>query len=95
MTGIGNNVTFVFENMDFGEEGISSVEICGRTRLDTNTIIMKLIQEDNTIVQDIEFKGSQNYQTCSFPVEPVQGKHDVMLVFLPGADFDFGWFRFS
>ena len=95
VTGIGNNVTFVFENMDFGEEGISSVEICGRTRLDTNTIIMKLIQEDNTIVQDIEFKGSQNYQTCSFPVEPVQGKYDVMLVFLPGADFDFGWFRFS
>ena len=35
--GIGNNVTFVYENMDF-EEGTGRIVICARTKLPNNTV---------------------------------------------------------
>ncbi len=35
---IGNNVTIVFEDMDFGDEGFRKLIICGRSHVEKNTI---------------------------------------------------------
>ena len=35
---IGNNVSLVFEDMDFGQEGCSKIKICGHSPIDKNTI---------------------------------------------------------
>ena len=95
VTGIGNNVSLEYDNMDFGERGFSSLTICGRTPLDKNTIHVRYSGADGEIKQIAEFARSEDYSEQTFRLESVKGMHKVTFVFLPGSCFDFKWFRFE
>lgn len=92
--GIGNNVSIVYENMEFGEKGTAGITICGRTRLPHNTIQLRFGGEEDT-VQAVEFACSEEYVCQSFVLRPVYGRKSVTFVFLPGSSFDFQWFQFQ
>lgn len=92
---IGNNVTLVFEDMDFGPEGAKAVSIVGRSRLDRNTIHIHFIDEGGTDkVQVVEYVGSKEFAEQTFGLEEIQGKCRVEFVFLPGSEFDFASLQF-
>ena len=87
--------------MDFGEEGVSRIEICGRTPLPVNTIHIHLTKEDGTkqncIVEFDKRDGSSSdldYVSQSFEIDKFKGKGMVTFVFLPGSKFDFHSFQF-
>ncbi|HHT37638.1 MAG: glycoside hydrolase family 2 TIM barrel-domain containing protein [Candidatus Wallacebacter cryptica] len=93
--GIGNNVSLVFEDMDFGDSGADKLVIYGRAPQGKNTIHISFADEDGETRQIIEFPASEEYQKLEFPIEKVTGKQTVTFIFLPGSNFDFGWFKFS
>ncbi len=95
ITGIGNNVTVVFEDMDFGETGTTKVTICGKSNLPMNTIHVRFNTENGDVNEVAEFAGSAEYTERTFTFPKVTGKATVNFVFLPGCDFDFKWFRFE
>lgn len=95
ITGIGNNVTIEFENMDFGEDGCMSVVLCGRSHIETNTIHLHFIDENGEEeVQILEVPYSEDYEEHIFPLEKVTGKKKVNFIFLPGSKFDMKYFQF-
>lgn len=95
ITGIGNNVSLEYDNMNFGETGFSKLLICGRTPLENNTIHIRFRGEDGEEVKQIaEFHHSDDYEVQEFTLAPVKGMQKVTFVFLPGCNFDFRYFRF-
>ncbi|MBQ8800640.1 MAG: DUF4982 domain-containing protein [Lachnospiraceae bacterium] len=95
ITGIGNNVTIVFEEMEFGEAGTTKVTICGKSKLPMNSIHIRFNTENGDINEVAEFAGAEEYTERVFTLPKVTGKATVNFVFLPGCDFDFKWFRFE
>ncbi len=94
--GIGNNVNLDFSDMDFGEQGTSSLTICGKSNTENNTINIKFFAEDGTsTTQVIEFAHTDSYEEKTFPLTPVKGAQKISFVFLPGSNFDFKWFKFQ
>ena len=96
VTGIGNNVTLEFSDMDFSERGFSKITIKGKTSLAYNTIHIQFINEegDNT-VQIVEFPKSEQYIERTFELNSIPDKCNVNFVFLPGSQFDFESFCFE
>lgn len=97
ITGIGNNVTMEYENMDFGAEGVTSITVCGYTPLERNTIHIHFTNEaGETVNRIIEFRGSgeKAYSEQSFTFEKLTGKGKVEFIFLPGSHFDFAYLQF-
>lgn len=95
IAGIGNNVTLVFEHMDFGENGASQLVICGKTPHEVNNIRLLTEWEDGRKEQEsLEFPYAKEERELTFTILPKQGKAKVSFVFLPGSAFDFEWFRF-
>ena len=95
---IGNNVTLVYENMDFGTCETEQLLICGRTPLVGNTIHIHFTNEDGeTIGRMVEFNGSGTgeYNEQSFAIEKIQGKGRLEFIFLPGSQFDMEYFHFQ
>lgn len=92
--GIGNNVSLEYADMDFGEQGVNRITICGRTPLANNTIHVRFVGEES-VNQIVEFPHEEEYAVHSFALQPVKGLQKVVFVFLPGCDFDFKWFRFG
>ncbi len=93
---IGNNVNLDFSDMDFGEQGTSSLTICGKSNTENNTINIKFFAEDGTsTTQVIEFAHTDSYEEKTFPLTPVKGAQKISFVFLPGSNFDFKWFKFQ
>ena len=95
ITGIGNNVTLEYENMDFGEEGLHSITICGHSPIEMNTIHVRFYGEDGDLNQIVEFPYSDDYEERTYPLENVKGKCKVNFIFLPGSKFDLKWFKFE
>jgi beta-galactosidase len=91
---IGNNVTVVFDNMDFGEVGFRKLIICGRSHVEKNTIHVRFQSDEGSVNQIAEFEYSEAYVEKEFELTSVQDKQQVNFIFLPGSDFDFRWFRF-
>lgn len=91
--GIGNNVTLVFDNMEF-TKGLSKLIICGRSPIDKNTIHVRFIGSCGEIKQIVEFEYSDEYTQREFAMDNVTGLQSVSFIFLPGSDFDFKWFCF-
>lgn len=92
--GIGNNVSLVFTEMDFGEKEISGITIKGRARAGSNAIHIRFFNGTEEIKQMVEFPISEEYIQQKFALEPVKGKWEVDFVFLPGSYFDFESFCF-
>lgn len=95
ITGIGNNVSIEFANMDFGENGASRLTICGHSQNTVNTIHIRYESSAETKIEIVEFKGSENYCEQVFDIKPFTGRANISLVFLPGSKFDLKWFKFN
>ncbi len=88
ITGIGNNVTVTYTEMDFGEEGTAGIRICGRAPESSNSLHIRFSQGEEEIKQLVEFTMCGEYTEKEFSLTPVKGKWDVSFVFLPGSCFD-------
>lgn len=88
VTGIGNNVSLVFKEMDFGEEGTSKICIKGRAPKGDNTIHVRFADPSGEIKNIIEFKKCDEYTECEYEFDKIKGMKDVSLVFMPGSCFD-------
>ena len=95
VTGIGNNVSLVFEEMDFQEKGTCRLNILGRTPLDHNTIQIRFTGKEQEISIMAEFLCSAEYNWQSFELPKITGIQTVTFVFLPGCHFDFKSFYFE
>ena len=94
VTGIGNNVTLTWENMDFGERGEVMLCIDGRTPLETNAVSIRIENENGDSENSLaEFRGTEREEQ-RFTVQTPGGVCRVNFVFLPGCQFDFYGFRF-
>ena len=92
---IGNNVTLVWENMDFGTEREVLLTIDGRTPLDANAITFRMEREDGeTETRLISFRGTERGPQ-TFPFSVPGGNCRISMIFLPGSQFDLYGFRFS
>ena len=94
VTEIGNNVSLVFRNMDFGERGTRTVRICGRTPLWRNSIQIRFYDGEQEIRRIVEFCQCEEYEEQTFLIEKVTGLKEVTFIFLPGSRFDFKSFEF-
>lgn len=45
--------------------------------------------------QLVEFTHSDGYEERVFELDKITGVQKVTFLFLPGSNFDFGWFRFE
>ena len=88
VTGIGNNVSLVFKEMDFGNDGTSKLVIKGRAPKSDNTIHVRFADVNGEIKNIIEFKKSEDVTECEFEFDKIKGMKDVSLVFMPGSYFD-------
>lgn len=91
---IGNNVSLVFEDMDFREAGSKKLVICGHSPLDKNTLHIQFSGQNGDSKQIVEFAYSDDYCEREFTLERITGLQTVTFVFLPGSQFDFKWFQF-
>ncbi|MRH43424.1 DUF4982 domain-containing protein [Aquibacillus halophilus] len=91
--GIGNNVSLEYNHLDF-EKGARKLVICGRSPIDKNTIHVRFANEEGESNQLVEFTQSDDYVEHSVDLEKITGEQKVTFIFLPGSNFDFGWFRF-
>ena len=92
---IGNNVSLVFSEMDFGQEAPGQLVIEGRAEKTANTIHLLFSDGQKEIRQILEFPAGSAYERRCFDLEPFTGRGTVTFVFLPGSCFDFHWFRFE
>lgn len=92
---IGNNVSLIFENMDFKDKNLSSLTVKGRALKGSNTIHVRFHNGQEEIKQIVEFAQSKDWAEQSFCLEPLSGAWDVSFVFMPGSCFDFEWFYFQ
>lgn len=92
---IGNNVSLVFRELDFGEKGCRRVGILGRTALENNSIHICFQGEGGEERRIVEFRRQEDWGRQVFDIEPVCGMRDVTFLFLPGSRFDFSDFRFE
>ena len=95
VTGIGNNVSIEFKDMDFGSEGASSVTICGRAPKGTNTIHVRFSDGEEEIKNVIEFECCEEYSSRKFSFGKITGMKNVSFVFMPGSCFDMRSFKFG
>ena len=92
--GIGNNVSLEFEHMDFTSDCATKLVVFGRSPIDKNTINIKFANDEGESNQLVEFTMSNVYEERIFKLEKITGMQKVTFIFLPGCNFDFGWFRF-
>ena len=81
--------------MDFGEQGVSKIVICGHSPIDKNTIHIRFSGDGGESNQLVEFTQSDGYVERTFELERVAGMQKVNFIFLPGSNFNFAWFRFE
>lgn len=92
--GIGNNVSIVYSDMDFGEEGVSKVTIEGESPIDVNTIHIQIKTADDEYKEIIEFMHSEGYEERTFNIRKITGNSQLTFVFLPGSLFNLKAFTF-
>jgi beta-galactosidase len=96
VTGIGNNVSFRYEEMDF--EGCSEavLVIDGATPLAENPITLRMQTSDGgERTEMVVFRGGKGRCEQRFAVSVPGGVCSLTFVFLPGSCFDFYSFRFE
>ena len=94
VTNIGNNVSLVFERMDFGSCENAVLALHGSTPLKANPITVRVQNEAGDEVTEVaDFQNGAQRQTFTVPVLP--GVCTVTFEFLPGSQFDFYGFAFS
>jgi len=92
--GIGNNVTLIFDDMDFTANSMNKIQICGSTPLAKNVIQIRFDDGEVESIQVVEFMRTTDYEVQEFMLEDVGFNQRVSFIFLPGCQFDLKWFRF-
>lgn len=94
---IGNNVVIAFKDLNFGENGVDSVTIRGKTSNPVNSIQIRCTPKGGSqITQLAEFEHSEEYVERSFKLDRISGEiSEMSFVFMPGSEFGFDWFRFE
>ncbi len=93
-TGIGNNISPVFNHMDFGDCTHAALCLDGCTSLTTNPVAIRFTNADGEqMISLAQFAGTQR-STQSFDLSVLRGECSVELVFPPGSQFDFYGFTF-
>lgn len=92
---IGNNVSLEYEEMDFTNEGVTKLVVCGHSPINQNTIHIRFSNGDGESNQLIEFTGTEGYEERVFSLDRIAGVQKVTFIFLPGSRFNFSWFRFE
>ncbi|MDF2586823.1 MAG: glycoside hydrolase [Anaerocolumna sp.] len=95
ITNIGNNVTIIFDEMDFGIDGCKKLILCGSSNIENNTIHLCFNSDNGEIKQIVEFSHTIDYVEREFVLDAVFGLQIVSFIFLPGCNFNFKWFRFE
>ena len=96
VTGIGNNVSFGYLEMDFEDCTEAALVIDGATPLAENPITIRMQDAaGNERTELVTFKGGDGRNQQRFTVQVPQGVCSVTFVFLPGSNFDFYSFRFE
>ena len=92
---IGNNVSLIYENMDFGDAARAKICIDGRTPLNENPITLRFQNEAGESLTSLaQFKGVERGKQV-FETDVLPGLCTVSFVFLPGCQFDFYGFQFE
>ncbi|MDO5435179.1 MAG: glycoside hydrolase family 2 TIM barrel-domain containing protein [Clostridia bacterium] len=92
--GIGNNVTLVWNEMDFGNAGEAELVLRGNTPLETNAVTIRMENDRGENLTELAmFRGDAGTEQ-SFPIRVPGGMCSVSLVFLPGSCFDLYGFVF-
>lgn len=95
VVGIGNNVSLVYEHMDFGTATRAKVFIDAQTSLNANPVNIRFQNaEGDHLTAIAQFKGTERGRQV-FEVEVLPGECTVSFVFLPGSKFDFYGFCFE
>lgn len=93
---IGNNVSLVYNSMDFEGEKRVRLTLDGATPLAENAVTVLL---ENAAGEQLRglcgFKKSEGREEQTFELELPDGCDKVSFVFLPGSRFDFYGFRFE
>ena len=93
---IGNNVTLVFDHMDFGPNPPSGITLCWRSIIDKNSIQLLPQDEKEEQKEIIEVQHSKDYCEETFtPNLGFTGAKTLSLVFLPGTKLDLNWIKFN
>ena len=91
---IGNNVTLIFDEMDFGDTKDWTLMIRGKTRLQINSVTVRFRNQNMETVNEVaDFLGN-GCEEQFFRMHTPGGLCSVAFVFLPGSDFDFEAFQF-
>ncbi len=92
---IGNNVTLVYEGMNFGAEGTDRVALCWRSNQPKNSIQILFADDQGESREMVEVAANPEYTYAIFPLSmPMTGKKTVSLLFLPGCSLDLAWIEF-
>jgi len=92
---IGNNVSLVYGQMDFGESSHARLMLDGATPLENNPVTIRFENEQcETSTALAQFKGTGRSQQ-TFEMDVLPGICTVSFVFLPGSQFDFYQFQFK
>ena len=94
---IGNNVVIAFKDLSFGEKGVDSITIRGRTPNPVNSVQIRYTPKNgNQITQLAEFEHSEEYVERTFELDNINGDiSELSFIFMPGSAFDFDWFKFE
>ena len=92
---IGNNVTLVYEGMDFGDATRARLILDGATALPVNPVTVRFQSRDGQELTALaQFAGGSRAEQA-FDLDVLPGPCTVSFVFLPGSRFDFYAFRFE
>lgn len=94
---IGNNVSLIFENMNFGSIGARDIALSWRSRINRNSIQLVFTDADgsNEYKQMLELSGSDSFISKVIPLsDTITGNKTVSLIFLPGCSLDLEWIQF-
>lgn len=93
---IGNNVSLIYKNMDFGTNGTDKVALSWRSKISKNSIQFVFADDKDEIRQMIEVTNTDGYSNAVFQLnERMMGNKTVSLIFLPGCDIDIQWIQFQ
>ncbi len=96
---IGNNVSIVYEDLDFGEKGAGTVSITAKGKQANSVHVVFDDGNGNVIRQIVEFPAEKDFTEHEFrldaaPEGVIKGAQKVSLVFLPGTAIDLKGMRF-
>ncbi|MBE5802697.1 MAG: DUF4982 domain-containing protein [Clostridiales bacterium] len=96
VSGIGNNVSFEYREMDFEDSMQAVLVIDGATPLVGNPITIRMQDaQGNEYTEMVTFTGGKGRSEQRFAIAVPNGMCTVTFVFLPGSNFDFYSFRFE